>query len=380
MIRGAFLTTALAIALAAPAAHGGPVVAIQDDQIANDPRPASISARLDRLTDTRVRWTRIDIDWSKVATRRPVNPRNPGDPAYDWTLYDHVVRGLHRRGVNTMVTLLGTPAWATKSGHWSAAPPPAAGADFAAAVARRYSGRYPDPLGGRLPAIRSLSPRNEPNINLMTSPQCRWTGKRWVPVSPINYARLMRLAYPRIKAANPRVVVVAGETAAADNAGCRSASTTIGTHEFLRRFRAALGRGRLPFDAWAQHMHSVGPPDRAAIFPSWRTLNTLTKELDRIHPRGRMPLIISETSYTTSYSTYHRYFVTEAQQARWIDMTYRLARRHRNVVAVVYFNLQDHRDWPAGLYREDWTSKPALTVFQRWARQIQLPQKWAPIP
>lgn len=380
MMRGALSAVAVAVAIAAPAAHAGPVVAIQDDQIANDARPTAIEVRLDRLADTRARWTRVDIDWSRVATARPAAPRDPADPAYDWRTYDAIVSGLHRRGVNVMVTLLGTPAWASASGAWNAAPPPAAGADFAAAVARRYTGRYPDPLGGTLPSIRSLSPRNEPNIDLMTSPQCRRVGGRWVAVSPVNYARLMRLAYPRIKAANPRLVVVAGETAAADNGGCRSASTTIGTHEFLRRFTAALGRGRVPFDAWAQHMHSVGPPDRAAFFPSWTTLPTLTGELDRLSPTGRMPVIISETSYATSYSTYHRYFVSEAQQARWIDMTYRLAKRHRNVVAVVYFNLQDHRDWPAGLYREDWTSKPALTTFQRWARQIQLPQKWAPIP
>ncbi len=376
------IVTALAalLAVAAPAT-GAPVIAVQDDQISNDPNPVVIEQRLTRLAQTNAKWTRLDIDWSKVARTRPRNGRNPADPAYDWNKYDRIILGLHRRGTNTMVTLLGTPAWATPSGRWNAAPPPGPGSDFAMAVARRYNGGYPNPNGtGNLPAIRSLSPRNEPNIDMMTTPQCRRVGNRWVPVSPQNYARLLRATYPKVKAVAPRMVVVAGETAAADNAGCRSASTTIGTHSFYRQLIRALGRGQVPFDAWAQHMHSVGPPARAAFFPSWTTLNTLTRELDALRPGRRMPLIISETSYATSYSPYHRYFVTEAQQAAWIQRSFQLAKRHPNVVAVVYFNLQDHRNWPAGLYRSDWTAKPALTTFRRWARQNPLPQKWAPIP
>lgn len=368
------------LAVTVPAA-GAPVIAVQDDAISNDPDPAVIDQRLTRLAQTDAKWTRLDIDWSKVAVTRPRDPRNPADPAYDWTMYDRIVVGLHRRGTNAMVTLLGTPAWATPSGRWNAAPPPGPGSDFAAAVARRYNGTYPDPSGsGVLPAIRSLSPRNEPNIDMMTTPQCRRAGTRWVPVSPLNYARLLRATYPKVKAVAPKIVVVAGETAAADNGGCKNAGTTIGTHTFFRQLTRALGKGKPPFDAWAQHMHSVGPPGRAAFFPSWTTLSTLTRELDALRPGRRMPVIISETSYATSYSPYHRYFVTEAQQAAWMQRSFQLARKNPNVVAVVYFNLQDHRDWPAGLYRSDWTAKPALAAFRRWARQTPLPQKWAPIP
>lgn len=377
------LTTTLAISLvvAAPA-FGAPVVAIQDDQISNDPNAETIAHRVAQLAVTGARWTRVDIDWSYVAPTRPANPDDPDDPAYDWSRYDTMLRALRDKGVGVMITLLGTPPWASTSGKWNAAPRPADGGAFAGAVARRYSGTWPAKGGGVLPAIRSISPRNEPNIDLMTSPQCRRLANgRWVPSSPQAYAALLRASYPKIKAANSKLIVVAGETAAGDNGGCRNSSTTIGTFDFVKLLHKALGGGRkMPFDTWAQHMHPVGPPDRAAFFPSWRTMPQLTKLVNTMHRTGRMPIIISETSYATTYTAYHRYFVSEAQQAAYIDMTYKLAARQPQVEVVVYFNLQDHRAWSAGLFREDWTAKPALQVFRRRATTTPLSAKWASLP
>ena len=371
----------LALLTAAPALSV-PVVAIQDDQISNDPRPEAIAFRVSQLASTGAKWTRVDVDWNYVAPTRPANPDDPSDPAYDWSRYDTILGAMHDRGVSAMLTLYNTPPWASASGRLNASPRPAAGGAFAGAVARRYSGSFPKPGGGVLPAVRSISPRNEPNIDLVTSPQCRRLANgRWVPASPQAYAALLRAAYPRIKAANPNALVVAGETAAGDNGGCRNASTTIGTFDFVRLLHKALGGGRaMPFDAWAQHLHSVGPPDRAAFFPSWRTLPQLTKLLNTMHRTGRMPIIISETSYATTYTAYHRYFVTEAQQSAYIDLLYKLAARQPQVEAVVYFNLQDHAAWSAGLFRDDWTAKPSLEVFRRRAFNTLLPTKWASLP
>jgi hypothetical protein len=380
-VRRLVISLALVLTAAAPAV-GAPVVAIQDDGISNDPNPDTIAFRVAKLASTGAPWTRVDIDWTYVAPTRPANPDDPDDPAYDWSRYDTMLSALRERGIGVMITLLGTPPWASDSGKWNAAPRPAEGAAFAGAVAKRYSGSWPKKGGGVLPAVRSISPRNEPNIDLMTSPQCRrLAGGRWVPVSPQAYAALLRAAYPKIKAGNPKVLVVAGETAAGDNGGCRNASTTIGTFDFVRRLHNALGGGRkMPFDAWAQHMHPVGPPDRAAFFPSWRTMPQLTKLLNTMHPKGRMPVIISETSYATTYTAYHRYFVSEAQQAAYIDMTYKLAARQPQIEVVVYFNLQDHRAWSAGLFRDDWTAKPSLAVFRRRAQSTALTSRWASLP
>lgn len=358
----------------APAA----VVGIQDDQISNSADPAVITTRTGMLAATGARWTRVDVDWSLVALTEPADPADPADPAYDWSRYDLIMLDLRRHGVGVMVTVTGTPRWATPGGRWNAAPAAGSGSAFLEALARRFNGSYVRADGVQLPAIRSISPRNEPNIELMTSPQCRRRNGRWVPVSPGVYAALLRASYPRIKRVAPKILVVGGETAGG-TAVCTNAGSTVGTFLFVKELHRALGGGRkVPFDMWAQHLHPVGPPDRAAFFPSWPTLPRITGALNAIHPKGRMPIIISETSFATSYSTYHRYFVSEAQQARWIRLTYELAKKHPQVQMVVYFNLQDHVAWPAGLYRANGSAKPGLNAFRTAATGGTFGGVWTP--
>lgn len=366
--------------LGAVPASGAPVVAIEDDLIFHLTDPVQIAKRADLIASTGVKYARLGLDWNHVAPTRPTNPDDPADPAYDWARYDRMITDLRSRGIAAMVTLNGTPPWASTSGKWSESPRIADGAAFAGAVARRYNGSYPAPGGGTLPAIKTISVRNEPNIFLFTSPQCRRVGGRWVPASPQFYAAYLKATTPKIRAANPNVIIVAGETGstAAESGGCKNANTTIGTFEFTRLLHKALGGGRdVPFDMWAQHIYPVGPPDRAAFFPSWRNLPDLQKLINKMHPRGRMPLIVAETGYTTSYSPYHRYFVSEAQQARWTDLTFELAARNPLIEAVVWFNMQDHAAWPAGLFRADLSKKPSFDRFRAIALGTPLTAKWA---
>lgn len=354
------------------------VVAIQDDQISNVATPGPIGTRVNLLSGTGAQWTRVDIDWALVAPTEPANPTDPADPAYDWRRYDLILLAMRAKGIGVMVTVTGTPRWATPSGRWNAAPPATAGSTFIEAIARRYSGGFTRADGVLLPGIKSISPRNEPNIELMTSPQCTRSRGRWVPVSPIAYAALLKASYTRIKAVAPHILVVAGDTAGGTGV-CKNAGSTVGTFLFLKELHRLLGGGkRMPWDMWAQHMHPVGPPDRAAFFPSWPTLPRVIAQLNAMHPKGRMPMIVSETSFATSYSTYHRYFVTESQQAKWIRLTYSLAKRFPQVEVVVYFNLQDHLAWPAGLYRKDGSAKPAAAVFRSIATTTPFPPNWIP--
>src|SRR3712207_7561023 len=52
-----------------------------------------VSSSLARLHPHVLRWT---LWWNQVATRRPVNPGDPDDPAYDWSAADEVVGGIIR--------------------------------------------------------------------------------------------------------------------------------------------------------------------------------------------------------------------------------------------------------------------------------------------
>ena len=177
-----------------------------------------------------------------------------------------------------------------------------------------------------------------------------------------------------------KLIIVAGEMGSnsAESGGCRDANSSLGSVEFTRLLHTALGGKRsVPFDMWGQHIYPVGPPGRVEAFPSWRSLSQMTKVLNAMHPRGRMPVMISETGYTTSYTPFHRYFVSEAQQAQWLDLTFREARKHPEVEAVVWFNIQDQRDWTAGLFRSDLTKKPSFDHFRRLALANVLSAKWA---
>lgn len=378
-MRRVLLTAAAFLALA-NAAGAAPVVAIQDDQITNDPAPATMAQRADRLAETKAAVARVSVDWSVIAPTRPIDPSNPDDPAYRWTALDGAMTAYASRRVAVMLVVYGTPRWATPSGKWNATPRPVDFGVFNGALARRYSGTWPAPGGGTLPQARSISPGNEPNLNFWMTPQCRRLANgKWVPQSPRVYAAMLKQSYTRIKAANPDILVVAGETLAGEGKGCTGATSTVGTITFTKEMHKALGGGRtMPFDVWGQHLHPVGPPHLTRLFPSWQTLPVITRLVNTMHPRGRMPIAVTETSYTTAYSAYHRYFVTEAQQAEWVGRTYDLAAAQPQVELVVWFNLQDHWDWPAGLYRDDWSAKPSLEVFrQRVATNGAPPAKWA---
>ena len=233
---------ALLVGGVAPA-FGAPVVAIEDDMIWQSPTPAGITSRVNLVASTGAKYTRVAMDWTQIAPTRPANPEDPADPAYDWSRHDAIISELRARGIGTMITLHGTPVWASASGKWNATPRTADAASFAAAVATRYSGRYLTAGGGLLPAIKSLSVRNEPNISLFNSPQCRRVGRRWVPVAPQAYAALLKASTPKIRAVNPNLIIVAGEMGSnsAESGGCRDANSSLGSVEFTRLLHKALG-------------------------------------------------------------------------------------------------------------------------------------------
>jgi hypothetical protein len=206
------VVAALMALVAAGAAQGAPIIALQDDVLPTLADPAAVEARIDLLAATGVRVTRVDVVWSQVAPRRPAAPRNPSDPAYDWGRYDTLLKGLAARGIGTMLDYYHTPAWASRAGKPTPnnAPRVADAAAFAAAIARRYSGDFPDPAGGTLPEVRRIEVWNEPNIDTFFDAQCHLSGTNWAYDSPRAYAALLAATYREIKRANPRAIVVGG--------------------------------------------------------------------------------------------------------------------------------------------------------------------------
>ncbi|HWH13730.1 MAG TPA: hypothetical protein VNT51_03225 [Miltoncostaeaceae bacterium] len=366
----------VAALIAAPAAPAS-VVALQDDRLPNH-SGAELGERLDLLAGTGTRVTRVDVLWDQVAPTRPAAPRDPDDPAYRWDRYDEIVRGLQARGIGVILSYYRTPPWGSASGRVQAAPRPAEAAAFAGAMARRYSGRHPGPDGRPLPRVRRFEIWNEPNIDYFWSPQCRRAANGgFAPVAAYRYAALASAAVREIRRAQPDAVVIGGVAGPAGGVDerrkrCRTGTESVSPVTMVNRLRAE----RVAIDAWSQHLYPIGSPSQAVFFPSWRTLPQLQRALDRLRPG--LPIYVTETGYHTSYNRFHRYFVSERQQAEWLEETFVMARRNPRVALTVWFNLQDNPSWTGGLLRGDLSRKPAWETYARLARAQTPAAEWLP--
>jgi Cellulase (glycosyl hydrolase family 5) len=169
MFRPLLLLIGLAcLAIAAPAM--GTVVGVQDDQLPLA-TPDAVDARVADVASTGARVVRLDVFWDQVASQRPVSPRDPSDPAYDFTRYDKILTALQAKGVKAILSIYRTPKWANGGKSVDFAPPPADFANFTAAVAARYNGRFVDPNGTTLPRVRHFELWNEPNLQRFFRPQ-----------------------------------------------------------------------------------------------------------------------------------------------------------------------------------------------------------------
>jgi hypothetical protein len=377
--------TALAAATlgAAPAGALGAVAAIQDDRLAATPAE-QVEQRLNLSTQTGARVARVDLFWSDIAPNRPANPTDPNDPAYDWRAADAKIAGYHRRGVSVIVSVYSTPAWSSKGRRTEAQYNPYAPAAgdygrFLTAAAKRYSGRFtPAVYGTRpLPRVRNWEIWNEPNLRLFF----RVGNSSSLPA----YIRLLREAYPAIKGQIPGAVVIAGVAGPRSSGGDGS----IGARTWLRGIaNSALS---VRFDAYSQHIYpAAAPVSGTRAFPSWNSIDEILATLDArrareiraargaarraLQRKPKMKLYITEAGYTTARTPYRNVRVTPAVQAQRLRQLFNLRQvRTPRVPVIVWFNLQDNRDWPGGLLYENLRRKPAWAAFRAVARRGALP-------
>ena len=131
-----------------------------------------------------------------------------------------------------------------------------------------------------------------------------------------------------------------------------------------------------PIDAWSLHIYPIGGPLQAFFVPSWSTLPRVVRQVDRL--RAGAPIHVTETGYHTSYNRFHQYFVSEAQQAAWVDETMAAAAANPRVQVVTWFNFQDNPRWTGGLLRGDGSRKPSYDRFAAMAAANPPPPGWTP--
>lgn len=327
-------------------------------------------ALLDDARSANARVIRTLVDWSVAAPTRPRHPADPFDPAYRLGDVDELLRQAQLRGIDVLVTIWGTPAWANGGAGRNHLPTRLQDlTDFAHAVAARWSGSYPSE-----PRVRYFTVWNEPNLEQFLAPQFTPSG---ADAAPALYAELYRAAWKGLKAGNAQALVGIGETSpwGRDH---RASGTTQETHS-PARFAELVAKAdpTLPFDAWAHHPYptSLGlPPEQKSKWPnvSLTALPRFSQQLDRWFHRKDTPIWITEYGYQTRRPA--AFGVTAAEQATYGVRALQIAAANPDVQMFVWFVLRDATStpWRSGLIGLDGKRKPAFARFAAAAAPLDV--------
>lgn len=316
----------------------------------------------------------MNLTWggrNGIANARPVHPADPADPAYDWSIYDQLVRRVSAAGMQVVFTIVGTPAWANGGRATNVAPTNGRDLEeFAYAAARRYGGSFV--TGGvRLPAVRRWIAWNEPNNPVFLTPQYRRAGGHWVVASAQSYARICNAVYTGVHSAGAKGELVAcGSTAPRGNNDPASGRPSVSPLAFLR---AVKRYGLKTFDAWAHHPYPdipSEPPQRydgSGESVELGNIDTLIGLVTRLY--GRKPIWITEYGYQTNPP--EQFFgIPWKLQASYLSEAFAIARANPRIGMMLWFMLKDDTDpngWQSGLISASGVRKPSFAAFQRMA-------------
>jgi hypothetical protein len=310
-------------------------------------------ARVDSSAQLNATVMRLLVQWNLAAKRRPANPTNPFDPAYELDDVDEAVRAAQEADQEVILTLSGTPRWANGGKNPNVMPTRIADfQNFARAIASRYSGRN---MG--YPFVRFYSVWNEPNLQLFLAPQFNARGRS---VAPRNYARLAAAAYAGIKAGSPRAKVAIGETSARGTDKPQGLRPTHTPGKFAEL--VAQANPRLKFDAWSHHPYPTVPSARPSQVVKWpnvslASLPRFNASLKTWFKRKSVPIWITEYGHQTRPED--SLGVSYATQSAYIQQAISLAARYPYVEMFIWFVFQDDQGqpWESGLYTRNGTPK-----------------------
>jgi hypothetical protein len=170
--------------------------------------------------------------WAVSRGARPTDVSDPSDPAYDWSLYDRLVRYAATYGIKVMFSIVFTPAWANGGAGKNHVPTDFNDLHaFAFAAAQRYSGSFIPPAWQQqpalapatspLPAVTLWTAWNEPNNPVYLSPQYVKSHGKWVIQSAQNYAHICNAIYSAVHAD----LIAVGQTTPGEQVACRRETT-----------------------------------------------------------------------------------------------------------------------------------------------------------
>jgi hypothetical protein len=294
--------------------------------------PEDINRSFDLMRQTGVSTVRIMVPWAFV---------QPTPDQWDWGVVDTMVDSAQAHGISVLAALNSTPLWAAPPSllPYSARPDSVtAYGDFASAAATRYRGR-----------ISAYEVWNEANSVLFWAPN----------PDAAAYTELLKAAYPRIKAADPSATVVGAGLAPVFSFG----SLTLSPAEFVKGMYAAGAKGN--FDALAYHPYLYTMKFSAGEGYPESPLTQVKSMHQVMADNGDGGKSIWCTEYGEPTSA-----VDEATQADYIHDFITKWRTLPFAGPVYIYSTQDRNTGSAsdqdtlGVYRTDWTPKPAQQVVQ----------------
>jgi hypothetical protein len=294
--------------------------------------PGTLKQRLDRLQTLGVDLVRVSVNWSQVESREGV---------FDWSGYDPAIKGLRARGIEPVLTLVSTPAWANggQGTNWVPTKGASFGA-FAAATARHY------------PFVRRFLIWNEPN-------QRRWLR----PTLPSLYVqRLLNPAYAAIHAVRRTALVAGGVTAP------RAATGGVSPAVWIRGMAGYHAR----LDAYAHNPYPLTPAETPlsggcthCSTLTMATLPTLLADVGKAFGTGTR-IWLTEYGYQTDPPD-NVLGVSPEKQALYMSQGAMRAYLAPRVDMLINYLVQDEPDisrWQSGILTVDGDEKPSYQAFQ----------------
>jgi hypothetical protein len=310
----------------------GMEVAVQDDPVFTS-QSYFDRARAFRLArNVGVTRLRVNVNWAYSMSPKAARARTkPAGLVYQWGAIDSAIDAAAANGIRVHLSLTGpAPAWATSNRKIGPMRPSASEfGRFASLAALHFRGR-----------VDRYSIWNEPNWKGWLSP---------LGSGPAIYRQLYTRGYAAIKRADPRALVLIGETAPYNRTGFSTSPVA-----FLRAltcvnkgYRHTRSCPRLKADGYAHHPYDFAHSPRyrhpGADNATMGTLSNLTRALDRLSRAGvlrytrggRMPLYLTEFGYFGSGPRK----LPSAKAARYLKDGFQMALRNPRVKSQLQYLL-----------------------------------------
>lgn len=338
----------------------------------------------------------LEVDWESIEPRQPISPieaTNPAGPQYDFASLDARVREFQGSGLSVAFLVTDAPRWAEQpggpasleaTGGWR--PNATAFGQMATALARRYSGSYPDLLhpGQALPKVSYFQAWAEPNLSAHLSPQWVRSGSQLVQEGPAIYREMLNAFYAGIKAGDSSAQVISGGLGPYGDGASTSDNARMPPAEFLRGLLCVNGKHLQPvscpnpahYDVLAIDPYDVSSPTTHAgnaddvSAPDLGKLTRIQRAAlahQRLLPNAHKQLWVTEFAYDSKPG--NPYALSLSKQAAWLEESFYVF-WSQGVNTAIWYLVRDQaatfnqNNYYSGVYLYNGNRKPSFTAYR----------------